>query len=133
MLVWLLDALRFEAILFELFGGLAKELQVHDDIRLELHESVALLVILVLNVALILHFQAHCSDIIIALLRLVLLAAQPAPIEIGHLIEVVDQELEVALVRVEAQLAVGFHFSWCLQSTLDEANLVGLLCHQFAN
>ena len=74
-------------VLLELLGGLAQELQVDNDIRDELHKPVSLLVLKLLHVLLIVHFEADGGDVIIGYWSVTFFASLPAVVELLYVLE----------------------------------------------
>lgn len=114
VLLWSFAPLGLEPIFLEFLSGFAQELQIDDQVRLELHESVLFLVVVHASVAFVAHFEAHARYVIIVLPQSVFLESLPAPVQVCYRVEVVYQQLEARLVRVKTQLARRFHFEGAL-------------------
>jgi len=109
-------------VLLELLGGLAQELQVDNDIRDELHKPVSLLVLKLLHVLLIVHFEADGGDVIIGHWSVTFFASLPAVVELLYVLEGAYQVLVSGLTLDEAQGTFGLQVRalWlCLYSSFS--------------
>jgi len=110
-IVLILPPRGFVVVLLELFSGLAEELQVDNDIGDELHKPVSLLVLKVLCVLLIVHFEADGGDVIIGYWGLAFFASLPAVVELLDVLEGADHVLVSGLTADEAQSTFGLQVS----------------------